>query len=204
MIQSMAKQKGIFCLEGAWEGNLKNNPSVEPLLDLLDQMATNKRRHVYRDVGTLEEFDYYLKVVWTQSRYHSHPILYLAFHGVPGGLCVGDQRRQEAVVSLDHIETLVAGKLKRRIVHFGSCQTLDIHGNRLNHFLTKTKALAVCGYRKAIPWTVSAALDLVLFQQLQENALVVPGVLAAKRRIFAQMGKLARDLQFTMVVNRQS
>lgn len=196
----MSKQKGVFCLEGVWWGNLKRDPSVEPLLDLLDQLATPRHKHIHRHVGTVEEFEHYLKV-WLQRRYRSHPVLYLAFHGVPGGLLVGDQRRKNGVVSLDRIEQLLAGKLAGRIIHFGACETLGIRSSRLDRFLRATNALAVCGYRKEIGWTTSATLDLLLFQSMQFYPFTPEGALEMKQRIRSKVGVLARELGFHMQVN---
>ncbi len=196
----MTKQKGVFCLEGVWWGDLKREPSIEPLLDLLDQLATPRRRHIYRDVGTVEEFEYYLRI-WHQRRYRFHPILYLAFHGVPGGLLVGDQRRKQGVVSLDRIEQLLTGKLAGKIIHFGACETLDIRTARLNRFLRATKALAVCGYKKEIGWTTSAALDLLLFQTMQLHPFTRPGAAEVRDRTLSQVGKLVQELGFHMQVS---
>jgi hypothetical protein len=197
------RQKGIFCLEGIWQGNLKCEPSVEPLLDLLDQMATPMRKHVHRDVGTVEEFEFYVKS-WSQHRYQTHPVLYLAFHGVAGGLCVGDQRKTCGIVSLEKIARWLDGRARRRVIHFGSCSTLAVHGNSLHGFLTKTGALAVCGYRKDIPWTDSAAVDLILFQAIQDQARTSRGMQKAKEKVLTNLGGLAKHLAFHMSVNNRA
>lgn len=93
-------QKGVFCLEADWSTNLKRSSSVEPILELLDQQETAKVPHIHRDVATPEELKFFLDK-WSQKRYRSHPILYLAFHGDPGRIFLGDQRRSECAVELD-------------------------------------------------------------------------------------------------------
>ena len=86
------RQKGIFCLEADWSSDLKSRSSVEPILELLDQEETDRVPHIHRDVATPEELEFFLDK-WTQKGYRSHPILYLAFHGDPGRIFLGDQRR---------------------------------------------------------------------------------------------------------------
>ena len=53
------------------------------------------------------------------------------------------------------------GACKKRIIHFGSCGTLDIHGNRVRSFLQRTGALAVCGYKSEVDWMLSAAFEII-------------------------------------------
>jgi hypothetical protein len=55
------------------------------------------------------------------------------------------------------------------IVHFGTCGTIDTAESRLLDFVQKTQASAVFGYTIYTDWIESAAMDLILFQQLQHH-----------------------------------
>lgn len=189
--------KGVFCLEGDWGPDLRSRTSVGPVLELLEKSSYPAVPYIRRDVGTLTEFEYYLGK-WTQRKYARYPVLYLGFHGLPGKLKVGYGRG--AGVDLAWLETFLAGKCKGRIIHFGSCGTLAVHGNRLRSFLARTGALAVCGYRQDVDWMLSAAFELILFYQLQYNAFTRAGMAAVKRRLLAQVPRLAKDLEFRMVI----
>jgi hypothetical protein len=168
-----------------------------PVLELLEKCSYPRVRYIRRDVGTFAEFEYYLGK-WKQRKYDRYPVLYLGFHGSPGKLRVGDRRA--GGVDLEWLEERLEGACNKRIIHFGSCGTLAIHGNRLRSFLRRTGALAVCGYKEEVDWMLSAAFEIILFYQLQYNALTRSGLAAVKRRVQAQAPRLARDLKFQMVI----
>ncbi len=158
-----AKKKGIFCLEGAWWG-VKDKTSVEPMLRLLETMGDYEVPYFHHDVATHEEFDFYLKK-WRGRSFASHPILYLAFHGERGGIAVGEGRNN--TLALDDLAEPLAGFCKGRVIHFGSCSTLDVPDDELNTFLHRTGACAVFGFRTDVGWLKSAALDLLVLGYLQ-------------------------------------
>jgi len=191
------KAKGIFCLEGDWEPDLRNRVTVDPLFQLLEHSNYPKIPYIRRDVGTVQEFEYYLKK-WTLKRYIDYPILYFGFHGEPGLLQVGSSRKP--ITNLDWIEDKLAGKCNKCIIHFVSCGTLDIHGKRLNKFLRITQALAVCGYKEDADWMLSAAFEVILLSELQKNSLTRPGMKAVKQRVVGKARGLANDLAFRMIV----
>jgi hypothetical protein len=196
---SSSRVKGVFCLEGDWERDLKSRTSVGPVLELLERASSTKVPYIRRDVGTLTEFDYYLGK-WTQKKYDRYPILYLGFHGSAGKLHVGYGPQETGHVDLARLESVLRGRCKRRIIHFGSCGTLDIHGNRVRSFLDRTGALAVCGYKSQVDWMLSAAFEIILFYELQYNALTRQGMEAVKRRVQAQVPRLRKQLRFRMVI----
>ncbi len=191
------QSKGVFCLEGDWDSDLRHHATVGPVLELLDRSGYPKVPYIRRDVATRAEFDYYLKK-WIQRRYVSYPILYLGFHGGPGILHLGDKRK--GPVTLDWLEERLKGACKGRVVHFGACGTLGVHGNRIRSFLQRTKALAVCGYGKEVDWMLSAAFELILLYEFQFAALTRPGMLALNRRIRREAANLVQGLQFRMKV----
>lgn len=194
-----SKPKGVFCLEGDWDGDLRSTTTVAPVLQLLERSHWPSVPHIRRDVGTKEEFNYYLQK-WTQRRYAKYPILYLGFHGGAGELYVGDQR--SGPVTLDYLEERLHGQCKGRVIHFGSCGTMSLHGKRLNRFIERTGALAACGYKIDVDWMLTAAFEIVLLGSFQRNAFTRAGMHAVERRVIRDAAGMAKDLSFRMVIAR--
>ncbi|MCK4680940.1 hypothetical protein KAT82_07415, partial [bacterium] len=81
-MRKRGQTKGIFCIEGLWDPDLRVSSSVEPLLDLLNLNALIS--YIHMDAATHEEFEFYVKK-WMQKRYDGYPILYIASHGSQSG-----------------------------------------------------------------------------------------------------------------------
>ena len=126
----MSKSKGIFCLEGEWSRNLLQTSSVEPILSLLSQWEPHFVPYVHRQVTSSSSIRDYLSQ-WVLRRYDAFPILYLAFHGHPGVVCLDERCEAASELSMEGLEQILAGKCRGRIIYFGSCGTLQTHGNRL-------------------------------------------------------------------------
>lgn len=156
------QNKGIFCLEGHWWG-VKDQTTVEPVLTLLNSQAGYKVPYRRYDVATREELDFYLRK-WRSTSFSRFPILYLGFHGSPGELHLEEGR----VLSLEDLAERLEGGCKGRVVHFGACGTVDVHGHRLRRFLTRTCARALCGFRAQVHWLESAAFDMLVLGGLQD------------------------------------
>jgi hypothetical protein len=193
--------KGIFCLEGDWWGKLHKGSSVEPILDLLHQWDPYYVPYVRRDVATRAEFEYYISR-WAQKRMAAYPILYLAFHGKSSEVTIGDHRRIENRVTIAELGDMLEAKCHGRMIYFGSCQTLDLHGNSIQAFLRKTGALAVCGYRRDVEWLDSTAFELVMMSAMQLHSMTRRGAAAMQRRIDSRAPVLARKLRFHMVISK--
>jgi len=196
----MAK-RGIFCLEGDWWRSLKRAPSVRPILELLNQPEVSNIPFIYRDIGTKEELLYYLRK-WTLKAHQDYPILYLGFHGAPGLLYVGERRYGGGTCTLDELEECLQGRCHDRILHFGTCSTINLNGNRLNRFLRETNALAMSGYRIDVDWVLSAAFELIMFSSMVEYSLTVNGVRAIVRRLKRETPHLYKALDFRMVIRK--
>src|ERR1700674_531924 len=73
---------------------------------------------------------------------------------------------KDAQISLNDLRSVIRrGKLgkRRRIVYFGSCGTLALHGNAVQKFLRDTGLFAVFGYSKTnVDWMESAVFETVL------------------------------------------
>ena len=195
------RSRGVFCLEGDWWYNLKRQSSVEPILELLEQWDPFFVPFIHRNVATTETLEYYL-TKWSQKKHVDYPILYLAFHGNPGAIYIGDMRRKRSEVTLEELEDWLDGRCKGRIIYFGTCATMDVHGHYLNQFLRRTGALAVCGYTEDVDWLRATAFELLVFASMQQNALTVAGARAMKRRIMREAGALVKQLKFRMIVKQ--
>lgn len=191
--------KGIFCLEGDWWNDLNASATVRPILELAGSGWKGGIPFHHRDVATREEPYFYL-AKWSQRGFATYPILYLAFHGSAGAIHLSDARRARSEVTLDELADHLEGKCDKRVVHFGSCETVSGDQRHLNRFLTRTRALAVTGYRAEADWMKSAAFEVLLLDALQHNALTRGGMKAVKRRVELELGKLAKEVGFRMVV----
>lgn len=163
------KHKGVFCLEGLWENDLRKPSTIQPLLAFLKQNA--EIPYIYRDCGTLGEFEFYISK-FPQSQYKYYPILYLAFHGEPGKILLSGKQEY----SITAIGELLNGKCKGQIILIGSCSALDIDKRILKTFLKKSGALAVLGYTNDVHWMRSSAFEMLILSELQENVFNGNGI----------------------------
>lgn len=158
-MRKKGQTKGVFCIEGLWDPDLRVGSTVQPVLELLrlhDAVA-----YIHREYATREEFEYYLKK-WAQRTYEAYPILYLASHGKQGGIELGGE-----FYSLEEMAQLLEGRCVNRAIMFSSCTTLKLSKAKLAHLLEQTGALLVCGYRVDVDWMRSLAFELLLFSLMQ-------------------------------------
>jgi hypothetical protein len=189
-VRKRGQTKGIFCIEGIWDPDLRTPSSVEPLLDLLNLNALIDYIHV--DCATVEEFELYIKK-WMQKRYDRYPILYLATHGSAREVRIGSMP-----YSIEDLGKLMEGKCQNRFIMFSSCSTMRIDKRVLKRFLDRTEALAVCGYRVDVNWLWSTAFELLLLSEIQRNEFSGRGAEAiegAAKRI----ARSFKDLDFSIV-----
>ena len=194
MAKAKSDTKGIFCLEGDWR-DVKDRTSVEPILRLLETMCSYKVPYFHHDVGTLAEFHFYLKK-WTGRQFDGYPILYLAFHGEPGSIAVGEGRNK--TLKLDYLAEQLEGACKGRVIHFGTCSTLDVNGHELNSFVRRTGACAVSGFRTDVNWLLSAAFDLLVLGHLQDVSFTKAGMGKLQRRLKQDAPGLRKTLGYRM------
>ena len=160
-MRKRSQTKGIFCIEGLWDPDLRVGSTVQPVLELLRLHETVQ--YIHREYATREEFEFYVKK-WSQKRYKAYPILYLTRHGLAGGIDLGGE-----FYSLEELAELLASKCTNRMIMFSSCTTLKLPKDKLVHLLKKTDALLVCGYRVDVDWMRSLAFELLLFSRIQNN-----------------------------------
>jgi hypothetical protein len=152
-------KKHIACLESLWDEKVENRLSIRPLLELMS--SVQDIRYIYLSSNTLSEFEFNLASIRSRRNYQ---ILYLGFHGTPGSLHLPDQSE----ITLEKLAKIMGKRFNNWIIHFGSCSTLNIEGSYLHQFIDATDTSILLGYIKDIDWIDSAAMDLILFDWLQE------------------------------------
>jgi hypothetical protein len=70
---------------------------------------------------------------------------------------------------------------------------------KLKKILVKTEALAICGYRNDVDWMKSAAFELLVLNEMQQNSLTVQGMKAIRRRIVRQFPNLVKGFEFILL-----
>jgi len=192
-------KKGIFCLEGLWENDLRKPSTIQPLLAFLKQNI--EINYIYRDCATTGEFEFYLSK-FTQGTYKDYPILYLAFHGEAGEIFISGKDRY----SIPKLGEFLDKKCKGQIILIGSCSVLDIDKRILKSFLKNSGALAVLGYTNDVDWMRSSTFEMLILSVLQENVFNGNGIKAIRRKCM-QLAKSFKNqnveetVQFRMVSN---
>ena len=151
--------KDIACLESIWYEDVEERLSVSALLEVVTKFREVKYTHL--TCNTTEEFEFNLRLLPKKGKYR---ILYLAFHGAPGRIDLEDG----STVTLEELASFMGKRFKGWVVHFGSCGTLATDHSRLDEFLAATGVTMAVGYTKSVGWIDSAAMDLILFEHLQE------------------------------------
>lgn len=182
--------KGIFCIEGLWDPDLKVRSTVRPLLEMLQQVAGIN--YIHRDCATREDLEFYLGK-WVQKKYSAYPILYLTSHGVESAITLGTES-----YSLDDLAGVLEDKCANRLIMISSCSTMRIDKRYLKRFLERTGVLAVCGYRTDVDWLRSAAFELLLLSEMQDNEFSGRGIEAIQRKILETASSFW-DLEFRIV-----
>jgi len=180
-------KKHIFCLEGDWQRDLRNKSSITASLMFLHQNFDIQ--YIYKQCGTKENLQYYLSI-WKQKKYKNYSICYLAFHGKNDSIQVGKE-----LIGLDELGDMMEGACKDKIIHFGSCQTLNTDPRNIIRFLEKTGALCVCGFKTEIDFLESSVFDMLLIEMFQKYK----DVSKVDRDINRYYRTLVRKLEFKLV-----
>lgn len=182
-------RNGILCLEGDWEEGLIRRRSLLPVLHLVRSQWNIP--FIHRTASTRDEFRTVIRQ-WLKSKYSHYPILYLGFHGVRGGLEIGE----EHIPICDLAE--FSGKGRGRIIHFGACETLSAPQKELNRFLKLTQFTAICGFRSEVDWLHSCALEIIILDELSRRKITAKNVRVFKSNLQAKAGTLVRTLRFSI------
>ena len=191
----MAAAAGVFCIEADWFG-LTHPMSMKPVLDLL---AGSDARipYVLRDAATRAEIEFYLRR-WNQARYKRFDLLWMAIHSRPGELLPGDMRKPDERISLDALETLLAGKCRGRILHFSGCRFMRIPPARLTRFMQRTQALCVSGFASEVPWLEATIFEAYWLTLLHYESRTKKGVRAAATLMRRDQRQLCKSYGFVM------
>jgi hypothetical protein len=186
--KAFTKKKGIFCIEGAWVNDHRDLTSVGKALEFIKTIEKveyiHKQCHNHQ---TLEE----LINDSMQKKYSKNSILYFAFHGKKEHIFV--EKRNKSI-HLDKIAEIIGERANGKIIHFGSCSTLDTSGWMIRKFLKNTKALAISGYKKDIDFLKSTLFDLLYFQQCQRHY----SIKSIENQMKKYHSKLGKELGFVI------
>lgn len=158
MGRARTHKKNIACLESLWDGNIESRLSVVPLLELASKVDDVK--FSYLSCNTQQELKHNLKKI---KKKRGYGILYLACHGRPGELVL-----DESSIDMEELAALMGDGFTNWVVHFGACATINVERSRISKFIATTQASMLLGYRTDVNWNDSSALDLLLFEWLQE------------------------------------
>ncbi|GAB4212895.1 MAG: hypothetical protein OHK0022_49320 [Roseiflexaceae bacterium] len=159
MPRSESYTKHIACLESLWNNDLEERWSVQPILALIANIQDCRLAHL--TCNTEPEFAYNLSML---SRRRQDGILYLAFHGAPGEIYLADGTN----ISLEQLAEYMETRFNGWIIHFGSCSTISVDQERLDQFIKATNVHMMIGYTKDVDWIESSAMDMLIFQALQQ------------------------------------
>lgn len=182
--------KQIFCIEGDWHPDLREKDTIENALKFMETASGMKIKYIHRHCSTHEELQNRI-VEYNKRRYNKFSIFYLAFHGVPNGLKLNNKQ----ILTLDELADMAENKLRNKILHLGSCETLNINRRDIKRFLDKTGALCVSGFKKEVPFVSSTIFDVLYFEMCQYYKQMN----TIEKHMKNYYGKLMKELQFVMV-----
>jgi hypothetical protein len=157
MARVKSYRKKIACVESLWDTNIEQRLSVIPIVKLTSKLHNLKFTHL--TCNTKEELKHNLKKLKRKSGYG---ILYLSFHGHPGEIVVDGSK-----LKIESLASLMGTGFANWVVHFGTCETIDIEKARIFNFIEATGVSMVLGYRKDVYWVDATALDFLLLDWLQ-------------------------------------
>ena len=157
MMLTKGSIKHVVCLESFWTYNVEDRLSVGPLLEILGK--TNGTRSVLLTCSTIDELKFNLKIARQMRGFR---ILYLAFHGYPGGIRLPDLR-----IDLKTLASIMGKGFRNWVVFFDSCLTMKVGKDRILDFIAATEVKMVIGYKREVNWLDSTALDLLILNWLQ-------------------------------------
>jgi len=152
---------GVLCLETYWSEDVTDRRTVHGLLKLLEE---NEPAFIadHAHTATRGEIRAYLANAWPVP---SYDVLYVASHGLEGGIVDEDDSR----VTLSHLAGMLERTCAGRVIFFAGCSTLNVRESVVKTFLKRTKAAAVVGYSKDVDWLEGAQMDLIVLGALSRG-----------------------------------
>lgn len=180
--------RDIFILEGEWHDDPSEGANVLEMFRFLKSLKGTD--FFYRRTCTPGEVDYYLS---RPELYEKYELVYLGFHGEPRKLWTSNQ--EGSVITLDQLSTYQPF-FRDKVLHFGSCQTLNLSDIDLQKAKKLLGVRYLSGYRKDVDWLDSMLLDIVYFNLWQEYERGGGNI---KRYIWNHYHDLAERLGFVMI-----
>ena len=142
--------------------------SIEKAMDFLQENSTPRINKTFLRCSTIAEFKAHV-TEFRLMRNDRSGILYLAFHGSPNALHVEKRKKLKLLddEGAEQLATIIDGSAKGKIIHFGSCSTLNMPANEIKLFLKKTGAAAVSGYNEDVNFIEATLLDILFFESCQ-------------------------------------
>jgi hypothetical protein len=157
MSRAASYTKQIACIESL--SDREERLSVRPMLEFV--ASVQGVRLSYQPCDTEAELTEGLRAF---GRLRSDGILYIALHGGPGAIYLADGTE----LALEDFAAYLGERFKGWVLHFGSCSTLDADPERLAAFCEATGVPLVLGYQQTVDWIESSAMDMLIFQALQQ------------------------------------
>lgn len=149
--------KQIACIESL--ADREERLSVRPFLEYV--ASVQSVRLSYQPCDTEAELAAGLREL---SKLRKDGILYIALHGDPGSIFLADG----TTLSLEELAEFLGTRFAGWVIHFGSCSTLRASARRLDAFCEATGIPLLLGYRQTVDWIESSAMDMLIFQALQQ------------------------------------
>jgi hypothetical protein len=161
----------IFCLETEWEQSvydLKFESQAKPMLEFLKN--SNGIDYSFRQVASKSDFDYYISHL-KQASYKNFTIVYLCFHGLKGKIEFADSGKYGGERHIDLMDFAKVNQniFEGKIVHFDSCNTLNMDEKKIDEFKKMTGASLVTGYKKSVDMTESFIFEAWLLNTLYKH-----------------------------------
>lgn len=175
----------IMCLESLWYGRKSQQVTVQPILGMLH--ALEGINFSYCPCNTEAEMQFYL----SGGGAGQPGILYLAFHGNPGSLTLGDTTwltMQDMAEKMNH-------HYSGWHVHFASCATLNVDEDKIREFMSTTLVSSVSGYSRYVDWIQGMAMDMLLFSEFQHYRQVG----SLQKHLYAEYESLCDKTGFVFV-----
>lgn len=179
---------GIWLMEGYWSSSVSDVRSVKPMLQALSDsgIATFVHRHI-NDAEDLVK----AMTLLGQKRQKKYDIAYLACHGEPGIVHIGDDAWTLTELADELPST---GALEGKLLHFGSCSVLR-NQRECRVLLKATGARAISGFTKDVDWFEPMAFELLMFQKYARYKRFGSFVNGIER----DYGQLGDKLGFTII-----
>ena len=179
----------VFCLETEWDFSkrkMRDKDSVQPMLAFLEQSMGVE--YVFRNVATREDFKYYIEQL-NYKTYKDYQIIFLAFHGRSKSI---DIPSGDIPISFSELSEISKEVFQGRIIHFGSCRTLNTSNRIIQDFKAKTGAKLISGYTRSIDFIRSTIMDIAYFSELER----VKNLGTINNRMDKLYGNLKEELGF--------